>query len=105
MGLSSVFLLGLVCGLETKGKSFFEKQRLKSNFAEEQESSIKQVEDVFKPWQYRLLSLYEPKPLDLAFKLFLLEESRDQKTATDFYDGLRQTNRLIKPDMEYFQGL
>ena len=68
------------------------------------EESIKETEDIIAPWKYRLLSLYEPKPLDLAFKMFLLQDSQDQKTAVEMYDYLRQTNNLIRPDLEYFSG-
>ena len=68
------------------------------------EKSIKETKDIIAPWKYRLLSLYEPKPLDLAFKMFLLQDSQDQKTAVEMYDYLRQTNSLIRPDLEYFSG-
>ena len=66
--------------------------------------SINETQDIIAPWKYKLLSLYEPKPLDLAFKLFLLESSNDQKSAAEMYDYLRQSNKLIRPDLEYFTG-
>ena len=66
--------------------------------------SINETGDVIPEWKYKLLSLYEPKPLDLAFKLFLLDSANDQKSATEMYDYLRQSNKLIRPDLEYFAG-
>merc|ERR1712123_89575 len=69
---------------------------------DEMKRSINETGDVIPEWKYKLLSLYEPKPLDLAFKLFLLDSANDQKSATEMYDYLRQSNKLIRPDLEYF---
>merc|ERR1712123_129326 len=69
---------------------------------DEMKRSINETGDVIPEWKYKLLSLYEPKPLDLEFKLFLLDSANDQKSATEMYDYLRQSNKLIRPDLEYF---
>ena len=47
---------------------------------------------VFEDWEYKLISLFEPKPLDLAFKYFLIQEA-GSATATQFYDQLKTTNK------------
>ena len=47
---------------------------------------------VFEDWEYKLISLFEPKPLDLAFKYFLIQEA-GSATATQFYDQLKMTNK------------
>merc|ERR1712128_351516 len=72
---------------------------------DEMKRSINETGDVIPEWKYKLLSLYEPKPLDLAFKLFLLDSANDQKSATEMYDYLRQSNKLIRPDLEYFANI
>lgn len=56
---------------------------------------------VFEDWEYKLISLFEPKPLDLAFKYFLIQEA-GSATATQFYDQLKSTNKLIRPDLVWY---
>ena len=47
---------------------------------------------VFEDWEYKLISLFEPKLLDLAFKYFLIQEA-GSAIATKFYDQLKLTNK------------
>jgi len=68
---------------------------------EQMEASIEASKGVFEEWEYKLISLFEPKPLDLAFKYFLIQEA-GAATATQFYDQLKSTNKLIRPDLVWY---
>jgi len=83
--LSCIFVTKTL-GLETK---------------EQMEASIEASQGVFEDWEYKLISLFEPKPLDLAFKYFLIQEA-GSATATQFYDQLKMTNKLIRPDLVWY---
>jgi len=66
------------------------------------DASIEASKGVFEDWEYKLISLFEPKPLDLAFKYFLIQEA-GSATATQFYDQLKSMNKLIRPDLVWYE--
>jgi len=68
---------------------------------EEMKASKEAVKDYVADWEYELLSKYEPKPLNLAFQHFLIQYA-GVEGASQFYNELKRSGKLITPDMKYF---